>query len=207
MKKFLFTTAICLTACAVLSGCGKKGPASGTDGSADTNVSETMAPDIADSVSEKEAKQIAFEDAGVDEADVSDLTIEKDMETFGEVYDIEFYANGAEYDYEIKANSGEINSVDRDAERITGKTPQGAAPAANQNAQDNDTGISSDEAKVIALDQAGIAESDTQGLHVKQDYDDGVRTYDVEFYAGGVEYSYEISADDGTVLESDIDRD
>ena len=41
---------------------------------------------------------------------------------------------------------------------------------------------------------------------IEEDFDDGLHIYEVEFFsADGVEYSYDIKADDGTILSFDQD--
>ena len=62
-------------------------------------------------------------------------------------------------------------------------------------------------AKQIALDHAGVSESDTSFLMAKLDYDDGVQVYDVEFYVAATasEYDYEIDAATGEIRSYDYD--
>lgn len=64
-------------------------------------------------------------------------------------------------------------------------------------------GITEQEAKNIAVTNAGITEADIQYITVKQDWDDGRARYDVEFTAAGVEYDYELDATDGRILSAD----
>ena len=65
--------------------------------------------------------------------------------------------------------------------------------------------IGTDRASTIALEHAGVAADAAQGLHAELDYDDGVMEYEVEFYAGGVEYEYSIAARSGTILSYEMD--
>lgn len=67
--------------------------------------------------------------------------------------------------------------------------------------------VTESDAKSIALNSAGFSETDVTGLRVEIDRDDGRTEYDVEFYVGNVEYSYEIDAVSGEILSSEIDRD
>lgn len=69
------------------------------------------------------------------------------------------------------------------------------------------TAIDEAAAKQIAFDHAGVAESDTDFLLVKPDYDDGRAVFDVEFYiaATGSEYDYEIDAATGEIRSYDYD--
>ena len=76
-----------------------------------------------------------------------------------------------------------------------------------KNSGSTSSDIGSDKAKSIALNHAGVSESSTYELKVKQDYDDGRLEYEVEFKANGVEYEYTILASDGSILSHESDRD
>ncbi len=67
--------------------------------------------------------------------------------------------------------------------------------------------ISEDEAKEIALKDAGINEEDLSNIRVKLETDDGVKEYDIEFYSGRTEYEYDIDAVTGKILGRDMDTD
>ncbi len=62
-------------------------------------------------------------------------------------------------------------------------------------------GITEDDAKQTALNDAGVAEQDTTGLSVHRETDDGVDKYEVHFMVGTVEYDYDIDANTGAILE------
>ena len=142
------------------------------------------------------AREIALADAGLTEADTQYLRTKADYDDGRSVYEVEFYADGTEYDYEIAAADGAILSKDYDAE---GYAPSAAQPAGSS------ADITEDRATEIALADAGLTEADTQYLRTKADYDDGRSVYEVEFYADGTEYDYEIAAADGTILSKDYD--
>ena len=82
-----------------------------------------------------------------------------------------------------------------------------AQPQTEKNAQTSASSaqISMDEAKKIALENAGVQETDAVYVNAKLDYDDGKTTYDVEFYCGNTQYDYEIYAFTGAVLSYDHD--
>ena len=67
--------------------------------------------------------------------------------------------------------------------------------------------ITAAKAKSIALKNAGLKASQVYGMHVEKDYDDGRYVYDVEFNRGYYEYSYEIHATTGRILDKEIDYD
>ncbi len=65
--------------------------------------------------------------------------------------------------------------------------------------------ISKSKAKQIALDKAGVSASSAEFVKAYLDYDDGVRIYDIEFYAGDYEYEFEINARRGKIYDYDRD--
>lgn len=66
--------------------------------------------------------------------------------------------------------------------------------------------LTKDEAKAIAVKDAGLTLSQVSRLRAQYEIDDGVRQYDVEFSYNGFEYSYEIHADTGNILSFEKDR-
>lgn len=67
-------------------------------------------------IGEKKAKEIAFKDAGVDEADAKRVSVKFDFDDGVAQYEVEFHAGNYEYEYEIDALSGSILKIDRDRE-------------------------------------------------------------------------------------------
>ena len=66
--------------------------------------------------------------------------------------------------------------------------------------------ITEDRAKSIAMEDAGISQEEVAFVKVKQDYDDGIRTYEVEFFTNDYkEYDYEIDWESGAILSKDYD--
>lgn len=60
-------------------------------------------------IGDAEAKRIALENAGLSEANVFDLGCELDLDDGTVHYDVDFKANGYEYDYDIDATTGAIS--------------------------------------------------------------------------------------------------
>lgn len=71
----------------------------------------------------------------------------------------------------------------------------------------NGKDISQDEAKKIAFENAGVSESDTTRLSVSKEKDDGKTVYEIRFDIAEKEYDYEINAENGDILSSDIETD
>ena len=148
-------------------------------------------------ISADKAKKIALGDAKLAEKDVTFVKVELEFENNGLVYDVEFYSGNVEYDYDIDAVSGAIVSSDRDIENYSIPAQQTTvAPAA-------DIGV--EKAKEIALAHAGLSQDKVSFVKAELDYEDGIKVYDIEFYSGNVEYDYEISVADGSIISADRD--
>ena len=157
-------------------------------------------------ISIDKAKEIALNHAGLAANQVSFIKAEKDMDDGIEKYDIEFYHNNKEYDYEINAVNGQIISYDHDVENYNIQSPQqsNSQPQNNQQ-QTNTSNISVDKAKEIALNHAGLAANQVSFIKAEKDMDDGIEKYDIEFYHNNKEYDYEINAVNGQIISYDHD--
>lgn len=65
--------------------------------------------------------------------------------------------------------------------------------------------IGKDAAKTAAFSDAGVTEEEITRLKVSKDFDDGRNIYEVDFTVSstGEEYDYEVSAEDGSILQVD----
>lgn len=145
------------------------------------------------------AKSIALSHASLAETAVFDLDCELDYEYGRMVYEVDFDANGAEYEYEIDAKSGDILLFE--IER-NGTKQQGGSMT-----QESAGYIGAEKAKSIALSNAGLTAASVTGLVSELDSDDGTAVYEVEFIYGGYEYEYKIDAKSGAILKSDKELD
>ena len=111
------------------------------------------------------------------------------------VYEVEFYAGGTEYDYDINARTGEVVNFSREG-GISGGTTGSSGSYIGEAA-----------ATAAALTHAGVSEADTIYLRCWVEHDDGrAECYEVEFLAGTTEYQYEIDLYTGAVLKSERER-
>ena len=180
------------------SGSSNTGSTSSTGSSASASSTSSTASASTTDIGEAKARSVALSHAGISESDTSYIYAKKDWDDGRSVYDVEFWADGKEYDYEILASDGTILSYDYDAEyQWSGSTGTGSTSSTAD--------IGEAKAKSVALSHAGISESSTSYIYAKKDWDDGRWVYDVEFWADGKEYDYEILASDGTILSYDYD--
>ena len=142
-------------------------------------------------VDEAAAQKIALEHAGVKAADATITKSKLDYEDGRQVYDIEWYAGGAKYDYEIATDTGEIISS--------------AYEEKTMGADSRNVTVSEADAKKTALDRVSGA-TDKDLYEWKLDYEDGHPEYEGKIIYGGTEYEFTIDAATGSVMEWDAEK-
>ena len=166
-------------------------PSSGSSHAASASVQ--AAPNTnasAGKVDEARAKEIALNHAGVKAADATVTKSKLDYDDGRQVYEIEWYANGAKYDYEVDAATGEIVNSGYEAQTVVGTGSSATVSEAT--------------AKQTALARvSGATEKDI--YEWKLDYDDGRPEYEGKIIYGGTEYEFTIDATSGTVTEWDAE--
>ncbi len=160
----------------------------------------------------EEAIEIALKNADIAREDARFTKTSIDSDDVIPHYEIEFVADGKEYDYDIAVNDGKILEADKEKEDDISfyyepLSKESAVPATKAETKANNGYVSVDEAKRIALNAAGINEADAEFKKANFDTDDRIAHYDIEFYSDGYEYDYEISAADGKILDFDKEKD
>lgn len=157
----------------------------------------------------EKAAEIALQDAGYKETQVSNLNVHYDGDDFSSSYEVTFIADSFKYEYDIAASSGKITGIDKEA--ICGQSSPAAdnsgssATAENGQSAGADNHIGEEKAKELALQNAGVDAASVTFTKIKFDRDDGIYVYEIEFISGDFEYSFEIDATTGAVLEKDTE--
>ena len=141
------------------------------------------------------AKEIALKDAGLSASQVSFVRAGLDWDNGRMEYEVEFWKDNVEYDYEIDAATGKIVSYDYDAENYT--------PSQSTNTNAN-VKISEATAKQIALSSVPGATA-ANIYKFKLDFDDGRWEYEGEIRYGTMEYDFTIDANTGAIIEWDME--
>lgn len=200
-KKMLVTAAVSLTLIGLVAGCGGK------------------------DIGESKAKEIALENAGVTESDISRYQSSKDRDDGKTLYEIQFASGDTEYEYEINAENGDIisygseslNNGQTNTQNNTGTTTDNSATNStdtsqsqdnSQNTASNNTGVnvqfSEADAKAAALERVpGATEQD---LKIELDHDDGKYIYEGDIIYQQIEYEFEIDANTGKFLKWSEER-
>ncbi len=192
MKKSVMRAGLAaVTAMLLITGC------SGGNGAANNAVSPsagqtqqaTQAPQNnaanGTEISEQRAKEIALENAKVSESDVTAMRVKKEMDNGVWRYDVEFYVQNKEYDYEISAADGTILSVDYEVEDDFA----GQASSAK---------VSQEQAAKTALERVPGASQSNMSIHFEMD--DGRAMYEGKIVYNEREYEFDIDANTGEIV-------
>lgn len=149
---------------------------------------------LAESITLEKAKEIALARAGFSAEQALFTKAHPDYEDGRQVFEIEFYVDNTEYEFEIDAVTGDIREFSTESHMYgfvggAGKT------------------MGEEQAKQIALAHAGFRAEDVRFIKSKLDRDDGRTEYEIEFIANGMKYEYNIDTATGRITEFDIDND
>ncbi len=209
MKRKLILTGAALSLAVAMTGCGcnavtnqQASSQAQTEATAQAAASDTTpaqnsattqntvtapAQTVTGTVDEETAQKIALEHAGVKATDATITKSKLDYEGRRQVYEIEWYAGGKKYDYEIAVDTGEVLSSGYD-EKTTGWSDS------------NSVTVSEADAKQTALGRvSGATQKDIYEWQF--DYDDGRPEYEGKIIYGGTEYEFTIDASSGAVVE------
>ena len=84
---------------------------------------------------------------------------------------------------------------------------QSDSPSTQQPQQSTDTAVSLEQAQQLALQKAGLSDSEVTWKKLEQDEDDGRIVYELEFISGRTEYDCEIDAATGNFLKFEQEQD
>lgn len=213
--KALLTVLLTLTFLLSLTACGEKAPNADTP-SATTATAETSSlstttttlpssaatPTTGNTLTPVEAREIALRDADVSFDDAYDLWVEFDRDDGVPYYEVDFKANGTEYDYEIHAEDGRVLKAERESLRST-TTDTTTHITSGTVYNRSDPTLTYEEAVAIAFAHAGVKEADAYDLSVEYEYERNTPIYEIDFDAGGQEYEYTVHADSGDILYSE----
>lgn len=202
--KAVFVAALIL-ALGLMSACGA--PAAGESKGSESGGSSVVQSGAGEQspskeVSEERAKELALSHAKVESVDF--VKVELDYDNGRKKWELEFYKDGYEYDYEINAESGEIISFSKEKEHDRIESGQEVKPEGGEQSSQQ---ISEEQAKVKALEHAGVSASEAVFSKVELDLDERRPHYEVEFRVGRYEYDCSVDLESGQVFDFEKDFD
>lgn len=197
-----------MTAAILMGGCGQNEGAK-TQQESTGQVMEAKAPktqkentgknDVskeeksASKLTEEEVKPIAFQDAGVEESQVTKIRVHQEYDDGRDKYEVDFYVDNREYDYDIDSNTGEILSKDSEIEDdFMNQDASGTQPTDSQV-------ISKEKALEIVL--ARVEGAGEENVRMELEKEDKYWKYEGEILYNQREYEFELNGETGEILE------
>ena len=166
-------------------------------------------------ISKNEVKDIVADNMNVSSSDLYFESI--DFELDNSVYEVEVYYQNRDYEYKIDAKEGKViytdfrnvNTNNQNNSSNGNNNNNGNSNNSNSNGQNSLNGvtasISLDEAKNIALTDAGLDINSVQFTREELEHDNHTLVYELEFFYNNIEYDYEINATTGDIISYDKD--
>ncbi|WP_278402512.1 PepSY domain-containing protein [Megamonas rupellensis] len=137
-------------------------------------------------ISKEQAEIIVLENADMEAKDISRLKTKIENYYGKDIYDIEFYADNKEYNYNVDMYGGEILAMDYEIDKkyyakLSGKPV--------------------DEVGAIELVKAQIPNCTTDDIKLKLEHDDDYLQYEGRAQVNGVLYEFTIDKNTGTFVE------
>ncbi|WP_283684957.1 PepSY domain-containing protein [Clostridium perfringens] len=196
MKKTLVGILTIIASVSFIS-CNNNNQTNANVNTTNSSINQKLDVSTQNKISLEKAKEIALKHANLTNDQVSFLKANEEFDDGIEKFDIEFYCDNKEYDYDINANTGNIISYDFDIENFNNS---------NQIQQStNQSSISMEKAKEIALKHANLTNDKVSFIKVNQEFDDGIEKYDIEFYCNNKEYNYEINSNTGEIVSYEFE--
>ncbi len=197
-----------MTAAILMGGCGQNEGAK-TQQESTGQVMEAKAPktqkeniekndvskeeNSASKLTEEEVKSIAFQDAGVEESQVTRIRVHQEYDDGRDKYEVDFYVDNREYDYDIDSNTGEIISKDSEIEDdFMNQDASGTQPTDGQV-------ISKEKALEIVL--ARVEGAGEENVRMELEKEDKYWKYEGEILYNQREYEFELNGETGEILE------
>ncbi len=161
-----------------------------------TNQSQIVMETAPGSISMEKAKSIAMDDAGVSGEASSYCAAKLDWEDGRQVYEIDFFLNGVEYEYEILTSDGSILKKKQDSKwgKNSGTAGTGAV-SENMLAEP----LTLEQARQKVADR--IPGVDPANIYIKEDLEHGHLEYEGEAYYNQIKYEFELDAETGKISE------
>ena len=166
-------------------------------------------------ISKNEVKDIVADNMNVSSSDLYFESI--DFELDNSVYEVEVYYQNRDYEYKIDAKEGKViytdfrnvNTNNQNNSSNGNNNNNGNSNNSNSNGQNSLNGVTAsitlDEAKNIALTDAGLDINSVQFTREELEHDNHTLVYELEFFYNNIEYDYEINATTGDIISYDKD--
>ncbi len=155
------------------------------------------------SITESDAKKIAFDSANVQEEDLTSLKVEPSSLDGEETFVLVFQTAEKNYQIIVSKQDGEI--LRSAYQSLQSPLQPSTDPTINEEpTPENPDELTIEDAKKIALDDAGVDAANASFTKAKTDREDGATVYELEFHTSDTYYEYTVAMN-GKILDVDLE--
>lgn len=157
-------------------------------------------------LSEQDAADIAYKNAGVKTSEISQSTVSKARSGLHGSYEISFTTSDNHFEYTIDGQSGSIlkHKSDHPTSKDEDDTQKSEEPKDETQPSESkeETAVSKETAQTTALNHAGLAEGSVTNLKtdLKTEGDGKVYNISFDYAASGLRYKYAVNTDSGAIV-------
>ena len=157
-------------------------------------------------LSEQDAADIAYKNAGVKTSEISQSTVSKSRSGLHGSYEISFTTSDNHFEYTIDGQSGSIlkHKSDHPTSKDEDDTQKSEEPKDETQPSESkeETAVSKETAQTTALNHAGLAEGSVTNLKtdLKTEGDGKVYNISFDYAASGLRYKYAVNAATGAIV-------
>ena len=153
------------------------------------------------------ARSAAEEYAGTTALDSVTAEVDPELDESPAHYEVKLQTAWGEFEYLVDACTGKVFSGEKNLLAAVSSQNETAKPSGQKAAPSDSAGVGYAKAKSIALNHAGVRESQVYDMGIELDDEGGKLVYEVEFKSGKIEYDYEIDAASGAILKHETELD
>ena len=157
-------------------------------------------------LSEQDAADIAYKNAGVKTSEISQSTVSKARSGLHGSYEISFTTSDNHFEYTIDGQSGSIlkHKSDHPTTKDEDDAQKGEEPKDETQPSESkeETAVSKETAQTTALNHAGLAEGSVTNLKTELKTEGDGKVYNISFdcAASGLRSKYAVNADSGAIV-------
>ena len=157
-------------------------------------------------LSEQDAADIAYKNAGVKTSEISQSTVSKARSGLHGSYEISFTTSDNHFEYTIDGQSGSIlkHKSDHPTTKDEDDAQKGEEPKDETQPSESkeEAAVSKETAQTTALNHAGLAEGSVTNLKTELKTEGDGKVYNISFVyaASGLRYKYAVIADSGAIV-------
>lgn len=157
-------------------------------------------------IGKDKVQNVVVEHMDVAKSDVYFDSIDFELEKG--IYEVDAYYQNQEYEFKIDAKKGTViyTNYKKATEKLPAESKDNSNTGNSSNTEEVTATITLEEAVQKVLQHANLTDKQVTWKEKKQEIDDGISVYEIDFIYQNQEYEYKVRVDTGEIIFYDYDR-